>query len=339
MTHATLPAGAGLPPVACHPGGHRVAYAPRPMRRHRTTRSHHRSAALLVLLLALVTAACGGDGDEGASTDATPGGGGTQETGTPTTGPATSGTEGDVDGGALGQALAGASGADSWLTGSWEGTYTCGGGETPLRLTLLDVNNGPVEGFFEFGPEDEAAPESGAFRLRGDRTDGSLSLGGLDWIDQPEGSSMVGIEADVSEDGGDELAGTVVGAGCESFSVTRVSSDPWYVGTWQGGYICAQGRTDMTLTLEAVQGNGVEALVEFYAAAENPDVPSGSYRLAGIWADGGIHLDSVEWVDQPPGYVMVDVASNPELAIGPDKLAGRIQDPTCEQFIIERAEA
>jgi hypothetical protein len=129
-----------------------------------------------------------------------------------------------------------------------------------------------------------------------------------------------------------------VGDGCSTFTVERVSSDPWYAGTWEGGYICAQGRTDMTLTMEAVQGNGVEALVEFYAAAENPDVPSGSYRLAGIWGDGGIQMDGVEWVEQPPGYIMVPISSNPELAIGPDLLAGAIGDPTCEQFIMERAE-
>jgi hypothetical protein len=119
--------------------------------------------------------------------------------------------------------------------------------------------------------------------------------------------------------------------------VNRTSSDPWYAGVWEGGYICAQGRTDVTLTMEAVRGNGVEALFEFYAAAENPDVPSGSYRLAGVWAEGGIHLEGVEWVEQPPGYIMVDIASNPDLAIGPDLLAGRVEDESCEQFIMERA--
>lgn len=304
------------------PALHRGALASRPM----PGASRHIFRTLATATLAtLLVSACGG-GDDGGG-DGDDGGGG----------PAT--TEA-ADGAALGGAVN--SGADEavgdTLTGTWEGTYTCAEGATPLRLTLVDVNNGPVEGFFEFGGTEPGVDPTGNFRMRGSRDGDALSLEGLDWVEQPDGAEMVAIAAEVGDDP-DALTGEVEGAGCESFDVSRVATEPWYDGVWKGGYTCAQGGTSVTLTLEAVAGNGVTAKADFVGAADNPDVPAGSYTLEGSWLDGGINLNSVEWVKQPPGYYMVDLATNPDLAIGPDTIAGSIDDPSCEQFLLDRAEA
>ena len=268
-------------------------------------------------LAATLISACGGDDDDSAPT---------------TTAPA--------DGAALGGAVN--SGAEDavgdTLTGTWQGTYTCAEGPTPLRLTLLDVNGGPVEGFFEFGGTEPGVDPTGNFRLRGTHEGDALSLEGLDWVVQPDGFEMVGIAAEVGDDP-DNLTGQVEGAGCEDFDVTRVASEPWYACTWTGGYTCAQGGTSVTLTMEAAVGNGVKATFDFVGAEDNPEVPAGSYTLEGSWVDGGINLHGVEWVEQPPGYMMVDLSTTPELAIGPDRIAGSIDDPSCEQFIMDRAAA
>lgn len=279
--------------------------------------SRHLVRTLAVAALAVsLTSACGGDDGPGPTTTA------------------------PADGAALGRAVNAGVGeaVGDTLTGTWEGTYTCAEGDAPLRLTLVDVNNGPVEGFFEFGGSEPGVDPTGNFRLRGSRDGAALSLEGLDWVTRPAGAEMVGIEAEVGDDP-DHLTGQVEGEGCEDFDVTRVASEPWYHGVWKGGYTCAQGGTSVTLTLEAAAGNGVTAKADFVGAADNPDVPAGSYTLEGSWIDGGINLHAVEWVKQPPGYIMVDLSTNPDLAIGPDTIGGSIDDPTCEQFLLDRAEA
>ena len=76
-------------------------------------------------------------------------------------------------------------------------------------------------------------------------------------------------------------AGTVVGDGCSTFSLDRVSTDMWYVGAWKGAYGCAQGVTGLTLTIEPEVDGVVSATYEFYAVPENPGVPNGSFRMNG----------------------------------------------------------
>jgi hypothetical protein len=277
---------------------------------------------------ALIAACGGGDDDAPPSTTAAPG------ESAPTSSPGST-TEGD--GSAFGAGPAD-SAAPAGVTGTWEGTYTCSQGETDLRLTLVDVNGGAVDGFFAFAPP-RGGGAAGSYRVTGTHSDGTLTLEGLDWVDQPAGFDMVGLQAEVSGDVPDQLKGTVDGAGCESFAVKRASSEPWYAGTWKGGYICAEGRTDATLELTPTGGNEMEAVFDFYAYSGNPDVPSGRYSLTGAWEDNAIHLTAEEWIEQPPGYLMVDISTNPDLAIGPDRIAGSVDDPSCEQFILERAEA
>jgi hypothetical protein len=83
--------------------------------------------------------------------------------------------------------------------------------------------------------------------------------------------------------------------------------------TWKGAYVCGQGRTGLTLRLEATgetdpNSKLVEGTVEFYPISENPDAPKGSYRVAGqIRADGLVDLSGEEWINRPDGYIMEDI--------------------------------
>lgn len=278
-------------------------------------------------MLAPALASCGGDDDNPLDRTTAPTG---EQPGDGQTAPETN--EATEAGAGSGEAAGVAAGT---ITGKWEGTYECGGATSAVRINVVDVAGGPVEAFFEFG-DDLSAEPVGSFRLRGTRDEAGITLDPLDWVKQPTGYSMVGLEVSLPAASPDRLSGTVIGEGCSTFEVDLVDPDPWYVGVWKGGYICAQGRTDITLDLKQTEAAGVEAVFTFFANEDNPEVPSGSYTLAGTWADGAVNLEPVEWVEQPAGYHMVGVESY-DIAIGPDLMAGRIDDPSCDQFIMERS--
>lgn len=101
---------------------------------------------------------------------------------------------------------------------------------------------------------------------------------------------------------------------------------------WQGRYICAQGPTGLTLTLDLPADGRVSAVFDFGAVPENPTVPTGRYLVVGTVlhrGDGGLDLALVpdRWIAQPPGYEMVGLVA----AIDPGGrvLRGRIDHPSC----------
>jgi hypothetical protein len=112
----------------------------------------------------------------------------------------------------------------------------------------------------------------------------------------------------------------------------------WYVGAWKGAYGCAQGVTGLTLTIEDAADGQVSATYEFYAAPENPDVPDGSFRMTGTYDEGKLVLQGSEWIEQPPGYLMVDYVSNPDLGIDPHHLFGGVQGSGCTLFTMDKVE-
>jgi hypothetical protein len=226
------------------------------------------------------------------------------------------------------------------LTGTWEGSYACAQGETPLVLTLTDYGNGDLDATFELVPPEVDSEEiDHGFRMQGTVSDETLTLEGQDWFGQPEGYEMVGLLADLSEQSGsDQLTGTVDGEGCTEFTVERTSAEPWYVGTWDGEYECTQGLTGITLAVEDRGDFAVEASYQFYEVAQNPGVPSGSYRLTGAFADGAMSLQPAEWIDQPSGYIMVPIESSAAGPLPPSVMAGRVQDPGCQDFLLFKRE-
>jgi hypothetical protein len=227
--------------------------------------------------------------------------------------------------------------AGASLTGTWEGSYICSEGETGMTLTIVDVA-GDLDAFMEFYevPENPGVPD-GAFAMEGTNTGGEIELAGTEWIDQPAGDVMVGLTAE-AEAVLQQLEGVVDGDGCSTFTLERTTTEPWYVGEWKGAYDCGQGMTGLTLTMADGGGDGdggdssVEATFAFYEVPENPGVPSGSYRLEGSYADGGLALEGVEWIEQPDGYVMVGMES--DFVTRPSYFAGKVLDPSCTAFLL-----
>lgn len=233
---------------------------------------------------------------------------------------------GDGDGGGGG---AGAAGAATSLTGTWEGTYECVRGTAGLTLTIDDSGDGEIGANFAYAPtEENPDTPSGRYSMEGTADEGLLTLEGDQWIDPEDGGNhpMLGIEADLtSRTSPDHLEGTLTGGeGCTTFTVDRVSTDQWYVGTWEGAYGCTQGVTGLRLTIEPGPEDTVTAVYEFRAVPENPDVPSGSFAMEGTYHDRRLTLEGVEWIDQPSGYLMVDLEFIPELGIDPLRMYGTV---------------
>jgi len=191
---------------------------------------------------------------------------------------------------------------------------------------------------FEFQPTDDNPDvPRGGYSMTGNKAEGTLTLEGHEWLEQARGFHMVGLRAEVGDRGAeDPLEGTVVGDGCTTFQVERTSADPWYVGEWKGAYGCNQGVTGLTLTIEGQDPAHVTATYEFYAVNENPDVPSGSFRMTGTYDSGRLALQGSEWIEQPEGYVMVGYESNADLGVDPHHLFGTVIGQGCTLFTMDK---
>jgi hypothetical protein len=95
--------------------------------------------------------------------------------------------------------------------------------------------------------------QTGTFAMAGkyDQTTGELMLGGVSWIQRPEGYDMVPLSGRVMANEND-FTGRVDFPGCQVFSLRRTSqsgSTP-ISGTWEGTYTCSQGQTGLLLTVQ-----------------------------------------------------------------------------------------
>lgn len=104
-------------------------------------------------------------------------------------------------------------------------------------------------------------------------------------------------------------------------------------GTWQGTYMCSQGLTGLTLSVDAGADGTARALFDFYAVPENPGLPSGSFTMNGRHTPGRLELVADEWIEQPPNYVTADVSASFG-DLGDDVLSGVLVAPTaaCSTF-------
>jgi hypothetical protein len=107
---------------------------------------------------------------------------------------------------------------------------------------------------------------------------------------------------------------------------------------WSGSYLCPQGPTALTLTIDAEPSGKATALFEFGPLATNPSVPTGSYWMTGeIDVRGGslaIALEPDRWIVQPPGYVMVGLEATSE---SPHReLHGSISERSCGELHLTR---
>lgn len=90
-----------------------------------------------------------------------------------------------------------------------------------------------------------------AMQGRYNRKTGSLQLGGLGWLERPKGYDMVPLSGEIKA-GSDIFRGRIEFQQCETFTLQRTqkSGQTPISGTWKGQYVCSQGETGLTLTIE-----------------------------------------------------------------------------------------
>lgn len=131
--------------------------------------------------------------------------------------------------------------------------------ETKVEPVVAKVQEAPKTQFnltavFHFFPV-SANPnaQTGTFAMAGNynQANGELMLGGVSWIQRPEGYDMVPLSGRVMANEND-FTGRVDFPGCQVFSLRRTSqsgSTP-ISGTWEGTYTCSQGQTGLLLTVQ-----------------------------------------------------------------------------------------
>jgi len=109
-------------------------------------------------------------------------------------------------------------------------------------------------------------------------------------------------------------------------------------GRWTGSYVCGQGATGLTLTLDESPDGALEGTFAFFPLGTNPDVPAGRFRVSGTLdrASGAVSLQPGAWIDRPPGYVSVGLAGTVDGEAG--AMRGTIRSPGCSDFRLTREE-
>lgn len=103
-----------------------------------------------------------------------------------------------------------------------------------------------------------------------------------------------------------------------------------------GHYVCAQGRTELTLVIEDLEGNDVSAIFEFdYPGGGGTHTPaSGSFRMHGSFDSRtrALRLDGDVWIEQPDGYVMVGLVGTVSKS---GTIDGTVKGPGCSTFYLD----
>jgi len=107
-------------------------------------------------------------------------------------------------------------------------------------------------------------------------------------------------------------------------------------GNWEGTYSCAQGLTNLNLSISQTNSSEISAVFKFSANRSNPSVPSGSYRMIGTYDNktNKITLRATDWINQPSGYVTVDLVG--KVSQGNTKMSGDVLDSRCTTFTLEK---
>ncbi|HYE45349.1 MAG TPA: hypothetical protein VEA44_06200 [Caulobacter sp.] len=110
---------------------------------------------------------------------------------------------------------------------------------------------------------------------------------------------------------------------------------PWIEGVWKGNYECAQGPTEVTLTLKAHPDGVLWASFQFYQ-----DDIYGSFRMKGAFTEAGeLTLEPHLWITRPEGWDMVGLAGqgfNRRDEGLPDTLEGEVVAEGCSGFVVTR---
>ncbi|MFJ7904630.1 serine/threonine-protein kinase [Streptomyces sp. NPDC096198] len=107
-------------------------------------------------------------------------------------------------------------------------------------------------------------------------------------------------------------------------------------GQWNGSYVCNQGITGLVLTIEQYDDGTASAVFAFYPAPSNPQVPRGSFAMAGSVQNGVLTLRAAHWINQPPNFLTVDLQGSFAPST-PNHLDGRVYGPNCTTFSADRS--
>ena len=111
------------------------------------------------------------------------------------------------------------------LSGQWRGSYTCYQGSTALVLAI-EPDGQQWSGMFAFGPpKDNKSVPHGAYQISITESDGVYSVVPGDWIEQPDGYTVVGVRGAISEDL-TTFSGEIDFDGCTTFEAVRTSPLP-----------------------------------------------------------------------------------------------------------------
>ena len=121
--------------------------------------------------------------------------------------------------------LVSVSGFAAEVSGTWQGSYTCGQGLTGLMLTVAPSKAGIAQGVFRFYQVDgNPGVPDGCFAMSGTVSGDRIQLHAGHWLYRPIGYVTVDLAGTLSLDG-TVLTGSIFGPDCTTFSLTRVSRD------------------------------------------------------------------------------------------------------------------
>ncbi|MFF5991517.1 hypothetical protein [Prauserella flavalba] len=117
-------------------------------------------------------------------------------------------------------------------------------------------------------------------------------------------------------------------AGTSSIDVSQLP------GTWRGSYFCSQGETGLELKVSPPEGDTVPAVFSFFPVEGGPQTPSGSFKVKGVEENGQFVFRQDAWIEQPDGFVMVDLGV---ASVENGTMTGRVGGPGCDAFSVTKA--
>jgi len=93
--------------------------------------------------------------------------------------------------------------------------------------------------------------------------------------------------------------------------------------------------TGLQLNIAVGEGNVLAATFSFYAHPSNPGAPSGAFTMRGTYSSAVVVLLQDTWIQQPTGYQMVDLRSDPLTDDG-TTLTGTITTSGCTTFSLQK---
>lgn len=106
-------------------------------------------------------------------------------------------------------------------------------------------------------------------------------------------------------------------------------------GHWEGTYTCGQGESGLKLDIDSPDATGTANVTfTFFPTSGNQAAASGSYVMRLTATSGQFKFTQDHWVQQPAGYVMVDLFV-PAVS-DPNTLTGTVNGPSCTVFSVTR---